>query len=143
MDAHLCHNDEEECPICLDSLSVNNIKILPCNHKFHTLCVNTWLQKKNICPLCRFPLSYTYKCKYLKGSFFNYNITINDDHIIFKNWYKKRTFFYKKMKSISYKGTIFNINYYKNNSFIVRTFKFKNKLMCENFFKLITNKFEL
>ena len=32
MDTRVCHNEEEDCPICLDSLSVNKTKRLPCNH---------------------------------------------------------------------------------------------------------------
>ena len=32
---------------------------------------------------------------------------------------------------------------YENDSFIVKSFKFKNKYICENFFKSITNKFAL
>ena len=146
MDTQLCHSGEEESPICLDELNVTNIKILPCKHKFHSLCIDEWIKRKNICPLCRFPLTINYKCKDVKKKFFihlTYNITINDDTVIFKNWYNKFTFFYKKMRYISYKDNIFNINYYKNNSFVVKSFKFETNLMCENFFKLITNKFEL
>lgn len=145
MDEHLCNNENEgeECPICLDNLNSKNTKTLPCNHKFHKLCLDTWLKRKNICPLCRFPLAYIYKCKYLKNSFFNYDITINDDHILFKNIIYSNKYIYKKIRSISYKGNIFNINYYKNNKFILKSFKFKNKLICENFFKIISNKFEL
>jgi len=146
MDTHLCHNEEEDCPICLDSLSVNDTKRLPCNHKFHALCVDTWLQRKNICPLCRFPLTNSYKCRDIRKTFLTYltyKITINDDHVLFKNWYYKRKYVYKQIKSISYNNIYFSINYYENDSFIVKSFKFKNKYICENFFKSITNKFEL
>lgn len=39
------------CSICLDS--INNNKILNCNHEFCESCINSWLVKNNNCPLCR------------------------------------------------------------------------------------------
>jgi hypothetical protein len=142
MDEKLCDN-ENECPICLDNLNINETKILPCKHKFHKLCVNTWLQRKNICPLCRFPLSTNYKCIDRKNTFLKYKITINEDHILFKNWFYTRKYVYKQIKSISYSDIYFSINYYETNNIITNKYIFKNKYTCENFFKSITNKFYL
>ena len=46
----------EDCGICLDSLN-NNIETLPCNHKFHTECIQKLTTSKCIlkdkCPFCR------------------------------------------------------------------------------------------
>lgn len=39
------------CGICLDTLSEGSS--LPCNHRFHSLCVEPWLLKKGTCPTCR------------------------------------------------------------------------------------------
>lgn len=43
------------CAICLEQLQKKS-KRLPCSHKFHELCVETWFERKNTCPLCRFKM---------------------------------------------------------------------------------------
>ena len=144
MDAKISkNNEEEECPICLDNLDINETKILPCNHIFHTLCIDTWLKRKNMCPLCRFPLTKNYKCRDRKNTFFVYKITLNDNHVLFKNWFYKRKYIYKQIKSISYNNIYLSINYYENNNIITNKYIFKNKFICEDFFKSMTNKFFL
>jgi len=48
-----------ECAICLDPLTDASATTLPCDHKFHSTCVNE-LRKfgvMQVCPLCRTPLS--------------------------------------------------------------------------------------
>lgn len=40
-----------ECPICLNNISFG--AQLFCNHVFHISCIQTWIENKNICPLCR------------------------------------------------------------------------------------------
>ena len=44
----------EECLICCELLHNTNIRVLPCFHKFHANCIDTWLLEENkiICPLC-------------------------------------------------------------------------------------------
>jgi len=53
------NNPKHSCSICLSDLQ--NISLgevtLPCCHSFHTGCFDTWLRKKNICPLCRYSLN--------------------------------------------------------------------------------------
>jgi hypothetical protein len=47
-----------ECPICLVSFGgdiIENVKSLECYHVFHTVCIDKWLQEKDICPVCRQP----------------------------------------------------------------------------------------
>jgi|SRR6056300_566460 hypothetical protein len=51
------HSDMSECAICLNSIiarSERNTRTLPCNHKFHTACINRWKRQGNYtCPICR------------------------------------------------------------------------------------------
>ena len=53
--------DECQCQICLqDFVDGDSLRTLPCNHFFHTDCVDAWLkQKSSSCPTCRaeFPAS--------------------------------------------------------------------------------------
>lgn len=44
-----------ECTICMSSFSMNQkLRVLPCDHKFHTGCVDKWLLgHSNKCPVCR------------------------------------------------------------------------------------------
>lgn len=44
-----------ECAICLNEFEEEEVlRLLPkCNHAFHLLCVDTWLESHSNCPLCR------------------------------------------------------------------------------------------
>lgn len=48
----------EECSICYETFQDTNIRILPCFHKFHVKCIDTWLLEENklTCPLCTNPI---------------------------------------------------------------------------------------
>ena len=59
-------NDKADCAICLQGIEGNTVTILPCEHFFHHICINTWLGQPhgapdnttsirygNCCPLCR------------------------------------------------------------------------------------------
>ncbi|KAI9145311.1 hypothetical protein BKA69DRAFT_560257 [Paraphysoderma sedebokerense] len=54
-----------ECVICQDSIipgenesvDPDTITVMPCNHLFHTSCIQPWLSSSsNTCPTCRYPL---------------------------------------------------------------------------------------
>lgn len=47
----------DECPICLDKLELNKIK-LSCKHTFHNKCYNELIKKHSKCPICRNDISY-------------------------------------------------------------------------------------
>ena len=39
-------NQEEVCSICLEPLTNDNTVVLPCNHGFHTNCINDWTNSR-------------------------------------------------------------------------------------------------
>ncbi|XP_042046547.1 uncharacterized RING finger protein C4G3.12c-like isoform X3 [Salvia splendens] len=47
--------DVQQCYICLaDYEEGDKLRVLPCNHEFHTLCIDKWLKEVNrVCPVCR------------------------------------------------------------------------------------------
>nr|CAD7568477.1 unnamed protein product [Timema californicum] len=50
-------SSDDKCPVCLKIHSLGEVvKVLPCNHSFHSACILPWLEKTNSCPLCRHQL---------------------------------------------------------------------------------------
>lgn len=49
--------DEVSCRICLDQIERDmQVARMPCNHKYHLVCIVRWLETSHLCPLCRFAL---------------------------------------------------------------------------------------
>ena len=46
-----------QCPICLDLVSSDSVKLLDCCHTFHEKCILVCLEVSTKCPVCRRPLS--------------------------------------------------------------------------------------
>jgi E3 ubiquitin-protein ligase RNF115/126 len=45
---------DNQCAICLAEVqSTDPVTSLPCGHRFHTECIQSWLQRGGRCPLCR------------------------------------------------------------------------------------------
>lgn len=43
-----------ECAICLEEFEVGGVaKAMPCNHRFHGVCIEKWLGIHGSCPVCR------------------------------------------------------------------------------------------
>lgn len=54
------HNDS--CAICLNDFNPNEqIKILPCNHGFHAICLDPWLKCSDLCPICKSSIMKDYQ----------------------------------------------------------------------------------
>ena len=46
-------NNFNECIICLENMGNNDELILvKCSHIYHKECLEKWIEKKNVCPLC-------------------------------------------------------------------------------------------
>ncbi|CAI5498940.1 unnamed protein product [Closterium sp. Naga37s-1] len=46
--------EEDPCTICFDGFKRGDqLRVLPCQHRFHTACIDEWLMKKPLCPLCK------------------------------------------------------------------------------------------
>ncbi|KAK2759400.1 hypothetical protein FQN54_002878 [Arachnomyces sp. PD_36] len=58
-DAETSHAGSLGCSICTDDfVKGQDIRVLPCNHKFHPECVDPWLVNvSGTCPLCRIDLN--------------------------------------------------------------------------------------
>jgi hypothetical protein len=60
-DAEFITGGNDKCAICLDIMKIKDesldvkkvVKILPCNHCFHSSCITPWLQHVSSCPLCK------------------------------------------------------------------------------------------
>jgi len=51
----LANKETPTCPICLEGITADcsSISVLPCQHIFHTECINTWWETHTECPTCR------------------------------------------------------------------------------------------
>ena len=128
-----------ECSICLDTLLIGKNEKLICGHYFHTECIDTWFERKKICPLCRYQFKHSYKCKSMNYSFIHYKLSIESDRLIVRGlFYTKQL----KFDFISKVGHIHDcfIIYYKN-----KIIKYKLYSHDEAFelFNIIKNKFLL
>lgn len=48
---------ETSCAICIDDFEATSVlSVMPCGHGFHSACLDEWLKRSNLCPLCRFSL---------------------------------------------------------------------------------------
>ena len=47
-----------ECNICLShyEIKIDQLRVLPCKHSFHTDCIDKWFEKKKRCPICNFDM---------------------------------------------------------------------------------------
>ena len=51
-----CDDDNPplECCICIENMKEGQLQSkLPCGHEFHSICINAWLVRSKVCPLCK------------------------------------------------------------------------------------------
>jgi hypothetical protein len=50
-------DDDATCSICMDDmLDKDIVRLLPCKHLFHRLCIDKWIKLESYkCPVCRQP----------------------------------------------------------------------------------------
>lgn len=47
-------DSESQCSVCMEDFHLDGVvRSLPCQHLFHTDCINPWLSLHNTCPICR------------------------------------------------------------------------------------------
>ncbi|SAM00150.1 hypothetical protein [Absidia glauca] len=53
-------NEADSCAICLEDYAPGEeLRVLPCNHDFHPICVDAWLTtQKKYCPLCKVNITF-------------------------------------------------------------------------------------
>ncbi|KAF7648739.1 hypothetical protein LDENG_00152520, partial [Lucifuga dentata] len=46
--------DFNHCAVCIEAYQLNDVvRILPCKHVFHKVCVDPWLNEHCTCPMCK------------------------------------------------------------------------------------------
>ncbi|CAL0331931.1 unnamed protein product [Lupinus luteus] len=67
-----------QCCVCLSKLSnKDEIRVLPCMHEFHKICVNKWLKgHQKTCPLCRFSIGAKEKSHHHRSEMFTEEMLI-------------------------------------------------------------------
>lgn len=46
--------DAENCAVCIENFKVKDVvRILPCKHIFHRMCIDPWLLDHRTCPMCK------------------------------------------------------------------------------------------
>ena len=73
--------NKEKCSICLNKLSLNNLGITKCNHKFCYNCISDYLNYNCSCPICRSELKLK-DIHYLVNNKTNYNIPSKIKYIL-------------------------------------------------------------
>ena len=48
----------QNCIICMEPLRKGElVRVLECAHKYHSKCIDKWVQQSNTCPMCKNPVA--------------------------------------------------------------------------------------
>ncbi|CAH8668142.1 unnamed protein product [Dicrocoelium dendriticum] len=62
----------DQCAICIEPFRpMDSIRILPCRHYFHKLCIDPWLLEQRSCPMCKLDILQAYGLR--PDLYFGYN----------------------------------------------------------------------
>ena len=58
-DSHYCHIHRQiTCPVCIENVHKDDVKVLKCSHTFHHECITKWFVESDVCPVCRDDMSH-------------------------------------------------------------------------------------
>eukprot|EP00747_Dinoflagellata_sp_TGD_P166406 gnl/TRDRNA2_/TRDRNA2_189143_c0_seq1.p1 gnl/TRDRNA2_/TRDRNA2_189143_c0~~gnl/TRDRNA2_/TRDRNA2_189143_c0_seq1.p1 ORF type:complete len:290 (-),score=29.46 gnl/TRDRNA2_/TRDRNA2_189143_c0_seq1:2-871(-) len=47
-------SDELHCTVCVEAFQPGEVlRVLPCLHRYHTECIDRWLRRSSLCPVCK------------------------------------------------------------------------------------------
>lgn len=141
-------NDYNECPICLDYISYDNIitdnilniknkngviQLNKCKHIFHYNCLTEWFKKESSCPLCRLKIIDAYNVYIVNER----RLFLRNKKCIVNLLEHKITFYYIKKYKKKYKYHLLESSekeLISNNSFIYLK---DNEYITEDFFHIL------
>jgi len=114
---------EHECSICLDSITRKR-KVLPCNHIFHSKCINKWFKNLHRCPLCLRFTRTKYKVTHINALsfiFFTKTIFFHTNHLVFG----KKIIKYQHIINMKLFQNIMRFQTMENKVYVISTYKKK------------------
>jgi len=69
------------CPVCFGNMTESTSRTLPCNHTFHSRCLERWKRTSNTCPMCRSPFDQPQYRVSISVQHLTSNTTVRDSYI--------------------------------------------------------------
>ena len=148
------YEDIYECPICFESNNDFNITTTNCGHRFHTKCIDIWLEENYDCPMCRQLICTKFYAKYVKNPFFPFfykkcalTIDLNRKTIIIQYANKIEMLNFCDIKEIYLNRTyvVFNYRIYQPEPFKFKkiNYGFQKQTKANIFFKTLIRIFKI
>ena len=71
----------ETCPVCLSTMTHGTFRTLPCQHTFHTRCLDRWKRTSHTCPMCRTPFDQPQYKVSIEVHHIASNVVIRDSYV--------------------------------------------------------------